>query len=132
MNKKTKIIVLVATVVLVLAALVAAWVAFGPQTTKGEKAITIEVIGKDGKSTVYELNTDAEYLRGALEETEGLTFADTDGYVNTINGVTADYSVDASYWAIYVNGEYGNYGINEQPVADGDAFKFEYTVYVAE
>lgn len=132
MNKKTKIVVITVAIVVVLAALVSAWVIFSPKASEGEKAITVEVVGKDGKSTVYNLNTDAEYLRGALEEIEDLTFEDSDGYVNTINGETADYSVDASYWAIYVNGEYGNYGINDQPVTDGDAYKFEYTFYIAE
>ena len=28
---------------------------------------------------------------------------------------------------VYINGEYCNYGISEQPVADGDVFKIEYT-----
>ena len=44
-----------------------------------------------------------------------------------INGVTADYNVDQSYWAFYVNDEYCNYGVDSQPVADGDVFRIEYT-----
>ena len=129
-NKKT--IMLAALVIVLVAALAVVALVFGPEITKGEKAITIEVVGKDGKSTVYELDTDAEYLVDAMNEAEGLTYEAADGYINTVNGVTADYSVDMSYWAIYVNGEYGMYGINDQPVADGDTFKLEYTVYVAE
>ncbi len=132
MNKKTKTIIFAALVVVLVAALAVVWTVFGPETTKGEKAVTVEVVGKDGKSTVYQINTDGEYLVDAMNEAKGLTFAYSDGYINTVNGVTADYSVDMSYWAIYVNGEYGMYGINEQPIADGDAFKIEYTVYVAE
>lgn len=129
-NKKT--IMLAALIIVLVAALAVVALVFGPEITKGEKAITIEVVGKDGKSTVYELDTDAEYLVDAMNEAEGLTYEAADGYINTVNGVTADYSVDMSYWAIYVNGEYGMYGINDQPVADGDTFKLEYTVYVAE
>lgn len=132
MNEKKKIFILIAVAVLLVAALAAVWIAFGPETTEGEKAITIEIVGKDGETTSYKLNTDAEYLVEAMNEAEGLTFEYADGYINTVNGVTADYSVDQSYWAIYVNGEYGMYGIDAQSVADGDVYKLEYTVYVAE
>ena len=38
----------------------------------------------------------------------------------------SDYAEDGAYWAIYVNGAYGEYGADSQPVADGDAFSFIY------
>ena len=66
-----------------------------------------------------------------MEEAKGLTFSgDESDYglmVVEINGVTADYNVDQSYWAFYVNDEYCNYGVDSQPVADGDVFRIEYT-----
>ena len=131
-TKKIVIGVIVLAVVIAILAVVA--VKFAPQTSEGSKEVTIEVFGSDGESVSYTIKTDAEYLRGAMEdaEDEGLTFSDTDGYVETVNGETADYSADSAYWAFYVNDEYCNYGINEQPVADGDAFKIEYTIYVYE
>ena len=65
-----------------------------------------------------------------LTENDEFTYEGTDSdygiMINTINGVTADYNVDGAYWAIYVNGEYGQYGADTQPVADGDAFQFVY------
>ena len=48
--------------------------------------------------------------------------------INKINGQSAVYDTDGAYWSIYVNGEYGQYGADSQPVNDGDAFKFEYTL----
>ena len=131
-TKKIVIGVIALVVVIVILAVVA--VKFAPQTSEGSKEVTIEVVGSDGESVSYTFKTDAEYLRGAMEdaEDEGLTFADTDGYVETVNDETADYSADGSYWAFYVNDEYCNYGIDEQPVADGDAFTIEYTIYVYE
>lgn len=101
---------------------------FGVKPVAGSKDITIEVINKANQSTVYELSTDAEFLRQAMEEAEGLTFEAADGMVLTVNGETADYSVDASYWAFYVNDGYCNYGIDTQPVMDGDSFSIQYTV----
>ena len=90
-----------------------------------------EVVNKASESTVYELSTDAEYLRQAMEEADGLTFEGTESeyglMISAINGEVADFSVDGGYWSFYVNEEYCNYGIDTQPVTDWDAFKIVYT-----
>lgn len=127
MKKNTKKILGVALLVVLIAAFALLWNNFSEKPVEGSKAITIEVIDDEAESTVYELKTDAEYLRQAMEEADGLEFSATDGMVDTVNGVKADYNVDASYWAFYINDEYCNYGIDEQPVEDGDAFKIVYT-----
>lgn len=130
MKKSVKIILGVSGVVVLIAALVAVWMIFGAKPQEGAKAITIEVINSADESTVYELNTDAEYLRQAMDEAEGLTYDGTESeygmMISTVNGEVADYNVDGSYWSFYVNGEYCNYGIDTQPVVDGDAFVIEY------
>ena len=106
---------------------------FSEKPVEGSKNITIEVVNSKEESKVYELKTDAEYLIEAMEEAEGLTFEGEEGEfgmsIMTVNGETADFNVDASYWAFYVNDEYCNYGVSEQPVEDGDAFAIVYTVY---
>ena len=83
--------------------------------------------------TSTKIPINAEYLRQAMEEADGLTFSGTESEfgltVITVNGETADYNTDGAYWAFYVNGEYCNYGIDTQPVAEGDAFSITYTVY---
>lgn len=135
-NKKISNVVKIIIGLIVLAALILGGIfiysKFGPKKLEGEKQITIEVVDNEGKSTVYELRTDAETLQEAMDEAEGLTYSGTEGQyglmIDTVNGVKADFSVDQSYWGFYVNGEYCNYGIKEQPVADGDAFKIAYTI----
>ncbi|MBR4445115.1 MAG: DUF4430 domain-containing protein, partial [Solobacterium sp.] len=47
-------------------------------------------------------------------------------FINAVNGLTADYDKDGAYWAIYVNGEYGSYGADQQPVTDKDTYSFVY------
>lgn len=130
MKKSLKIILGVVGVAALVAALVAVWMIFGAKPQEGAKEITIEVINSADESVIYELNTDAEYLRQAMDEAEGLTYDGTESeygiMISTINGEVADYNVDGSYWSFYVNGEYCNYGIDTQPVADGDAFVIEY------
>lgn len=130
MKKSVKIILGVSGVVVLVAALVAVWMIFGAKPQEGAKAITIEVINSADESTMYELNTDAEYLRQAMDEAEGLTYDGTESeygmMISTVNGEVADYNVNGAYWGFYVNGEYCNYGIDTQPVLDGDAFVIEY------
>lgn len=132
--KKSNKNIIIGAVVLValIAVLAVVYVIFGAKPAAGSKAITIEVVNQAQESTVYEVQTDAEYLRQAMEETEGLTFSGTESefglMVDTVNGERADYTLDGAYWSFYVNGEYCNYGIDSQPVLDGDAFAIMYTL----
>lgn len=130
MKKTLKIILGVTGVAVLIAALVAVWMIFGAKPQAGAKEITIEVINSADESTIYELDTDAEFLRQAMDEAEGLTYDGTESeygiMISTINGEVADYNVDGAYWSFYVNGEYCNSGIDTQPVMDGDAFVIEY------
>lgn len=128
---KKKILIAVGAFLATVAILVGIFIIFREKPVEGSKEITIEVINSKEKSTVYELKTDAEYLRQAMDEAKGLTYDGEDSQygfsVYTVNGETADFSVDQSYWAFYVNGEYCNYGIDTQPVEDGDEFQIIYT-----
>lgn len=126
-----KIAIAVAIVAVIAVIFGAVYVKFAPKASAGAKAVTVEVVDNNGTSAMYEVNTDAEYLRQVLEETEGLTVEGTESdyglMVETVNGVTADYNTDGAYWAFYVDGEYCNYGVDEQPVEDGQAYQIVYT-----
>ena len=129
---KKKLLGVVLVVVLVLG-LGFVYTKFSAKPVEGSKAITIEVIDDSQKSTSYELNTDAEYLREAMDEIDNVNYDGEEGpygfTIYSINGVTADFNTDGAYWCFYVNDEYCNYGIDDQPVNDQDHFKIEYTVY---
>ena len=132
MNKKKKIIAAV-VVIAVIAVFAGVYAAFGPKGILGTKTCTVEVVNKDGDVQSYGCKTKAEYLSGLMDELaedgyfsyEGTT-SDYGLYITSINGETADYSADGAYWAIYVNDEYGQYGADQQPIADGDTFRFVY------
>ncbi len=128
-----KKIVIAAAVLAVMAVLFGViYVNFAPKTVGGAKEITVEVVDDQKESQIYTVRTDAEYLRQALQETEGLTIEGTESdyglMVETVNGVTADYTADGAYWAFYVDGEYCSYGVDQQPVEDGQAYQIVYTV----
>ncbi|MDE6064771.1 MAG: DUF4430 domain-containing protein [Lachnospiraceae bacterium] len=125
-----KVLIGAAALIAVVAVLAVMFFVFREKPVQGRKSITIEVIDNTQSSTVYEVHTDAEYLRQAMEEAKGLEFSGTESeyglMVETVNGVTPDYSVDGAYWGFYVNGAYCNYGVDSQPVEDGDAFLIKY------
>ncbi len=117
--------------VIIIAALIAVYAIFGAKPTTGSKNITIEVINQTSQSTVYDVSTDAEYLKQAMDEADGLTYSGTESeygmMVEVVNGETAIYGENNAYWSFYVNGEYCNYGIETQPIANGDAFQIVFT-----
>ena len=129
---KGKKIIAVTLVAVLVAALAFVYVAYSEKTVEGMKHVTIEVIMADETTTVYEVDTDGEYLIDAMNDAEGLSFEGEEGIyglsVSTVNDVRADYTLDGAYWAFYVGGEYCNYGVSEQPVEDGDNFSIVYTV----
>ncbi|WP_405320093.1 DUF4430 domain-containing protein [Frisingicoccus sp.] len=133
-NKNNKkIIVGIIALIAVIALFFGLYTKFSPKAETGSKDVTIEVIDDKGSSTMYEVSTDAEYLRQAMEEAEGLEFSGEETEYGLtlmeVNGVVADFNVDGAYWSIMVNGEYGQYGADAQVVSDGDAFQLVYTVY---
>ena len=128
-----KLLAAIAVLVILIAIFYTVYRQFLPQPQNGEKSITITIIDDTGTEDTYALDTDAEYLLEALE-----TVADIDGEegpygytLYTVNDLTADFNTGNAYWAIYVNGEYGQLGISQQPVADGDAFTIAYETYAA-
>ena len=129
---KGKKILAVTLVAVLVAALAFVYVAYSEKTVEGMKHVTIEVVMADETTTVYEVDTDGEYLIDAMNDAEGLSFEGEEGIyglsVSIVNDVRADYTLDGAYWAFYVGGEYCNYGVSEQPIEDGDSFSIVYTV----
>lgn len=121
-----------AGLIAVAAALALIYSVFREKPAEGAKSIVIQVTGRSGETKDYGLRTDAEFLRQAMEEAEGLEFSGQESeygmVVDTVNGERADYATDGAYWGFYVNGAYCNYGIDTQPVEDGDVFGIVYTV----
>lgn len=131
MTENKKKIVSIGVLAAAVALLAVVFLAFRQKPVEGSKAITIEVVDNEQKNITYDVKTDAEYLRQAMEEANGLEFSGTESeygmMMTTVNGVTADYNVNGAYWSFYINGEYCNYGIDTQPVHDRDAFRIVYT-----
>lgn len=126
-NKKT----VIAIVVLVLLVAVAAvcWFLFSPRAVEGSKTIIVDVTHKDGQTNTFEIHTDAEYLREALEQED--LVAGTEGefglYMMTVDGETVDES-QQEWWGYTKSGEMVNYGIDTCPIEDGDHYEFTFNI----
>lgn len=132
MNSKAKKIIVAVFVVILVVVMAVVYIQFGEKAVEGSKNITISVVDSQQKVTEYELSTDSEYLRQAMEEADGLEFSGTESeygmMVEVVNGESAVFATDGAFWNFYVNGQYCNYGIDTQPIADGDAFEIVYTL----
>jgi len=45
--------------------------------------------------------------------------------VKSVNGITADYDVDQTYWAFYVNDAYATSGVDVTPIEAGAKYAFK-------
>ena len=126
-----KVIIGVACVAVLALVLFLVWRLAGPQskTVAGAKAVTVEVIHKDGSSKDFDLQTDEEFLGRAM--VEGGVVEDNQGayglYILTADGETADEG-NQEWWQITKSGEYLMTGADETPIADGDHFELALTV----
>ena len=131
MQKKTNnkgVIALVAVLVLAVVALIV-WQVNKPEVQQGGKEITVNVAHLNGEDTSYTITTDADYLRGALEQEDLIEGTESEYglYVLTVDGETADESKQ-EWWGYSVNGAFAELGVDSQPVADGDVYDFALNV----
>ena len=126
-QKKTTIIAIAVVVVLVIVALVC-WASFRPQALEGVKEISVTVTHSDGSARTEDFETTAQYLADALEGHIEIEGEDSEYglFVKTVDGEYAD-DTQGTYWMFDVNGAMGEYGVDTQPVADGDVYSF-YTI----
>ena len=110
------------------AVLLGIYFAFAPKGSAGEKTITVDVVMLDGSDTETTITTDAEFLRGALEQENMIEGTESDYglFVTTVNGVTADDSKE-QWWCFTKGGESLATGVDSTPIADGDAFEITLT-----
>jgi hypothetical protein len=108
------------------------WILNQPDSTAGEKTFTLTVIHGDGSEKVFTITSTQEFLADALLDEELIVESNSPGMYTTVDGETADYSVDQSYWAFYVGDEYAMAGMNDTPIVQDGEYKLAYTVYVEE
>lgn len=95
---------------------------------EGSKTVTVEVKAGDDMIT-FTVKTDKTTVGDALME-HNLIDGDESQYglyVKKVNGIVADYDIDQSYWAFYINGEYAMSGVDTTDIDESATYKLEYT-----
>lgn len=94
----------------------------------GAKTVMVEVRAEE-RSITFKINTDKETLSDALVE-HNLISGEKGAYglyVKVVNGITADYNINQSYWAFTKNGESMMSGVDGAEISDGEHYELVYT-----
>lgn len=97
-------------------------------TVMGEGATVFQfsVVDLEGNETKFEIHTDETTVGAALLKV-GLIEGEEGPYglyVKVVNGITAIYEEDGSYWAFYENGQYGATGVDLTDIDPNVAYSF--------
>ena len=93
----------------------------------GEGATTFTVkVTAENKTVTFTVKTDKETVGAALSEL-GLIDKGTETYYTIVNGITADYNTDQSYWAFYLGSDYASTGLDETNIDPATEYSLVYT-----
>lgn len=127
---KKKVLIAVGVVLLAVVAFFTYKYVIQPETQKGAKEVTIEVVNeKENVNEVITLNTDAEFLYDLLMENEeslGVTIEEQSfgPFLSGMKNYVANAD-DKEFFSIAINGEDAMVGIKEIPVKSGETYRFE-------
>lgn len=95
---------------------------------RGSRKLIVEVKA-DNQTVKFTVHTDEQTVGAALLANNLI-----DGeagayglYVKVVNGITADYDIDQSYWAFYIDGEYAMSGVDTTDISEGSVYCLERT-----
>ena len=91
----------------------------------GKKTITVEVTAEE-QTVTFTVKTDCDTVGAALLDL-GLIDGDQGPYgiyIKKVNGITADYDVDQTYWTFYVNGEMSMSGADMTAIDESAVYRF--------
>ena len=92
---------------------------------EGSKTFTFKVEVEEN-SVTFTIHTDADTVGKALLDLGLIEGEDSQYglYVKKVNDMLADYDVDQTYWAFYVNGEYAMSGVDTTAIVETDIYSF--------
>ena len=95
---------------------------------EGEKTVAVSVETPEG-TVKFTVHTDKDILGEALQDI-GLIKGEAGEYglyIKEVNGITADYDTNRSYWAFYINGEFAMSGVDTTEIDENAQYLLKYT-----
>ena len=102
-------------------------VADGAVVGEGSKSFQMEVTDADGKVVKFTVKSDADTVGAALLALGIIAGEDSQYglYVKTVNGITADYDKNQTWWGFYVDGAPASAGVDSADLVDGSTYGFK-------
>ncbi len=93
---------------------------------EGAKTLTVQVKAEDHQVT-FTIHTDQTTVGAAMMEHQLLEGEEqaTGLYLKKVNGITADWDVDKTYWAFYIDDAYAMTGVEKTDIEEGVTYRLE-------
>ena len=94
---------------------------------EGKNKFSFTVTDSDESVTEFEIHTDKKVVGEALLDL-GLIKGEEGPYglyVKEVNGISADFDKDGTYWAFYIDGEYAMSGVDLTEIEEGKVYSFK-------
>ncbi len=130
--KNKKMILAVIALAAVIALMAGLYMTTRPEAVEGSKQVTIQIVHKDGSEKNLEFATELEYLADLLLEKELATGYTSEEYgftIESVDGVTADWTADSAYWALYEGEEYAVTSAAGIVLVDGGIYRLVYETF---
>ena len=91
---------------------------------EGETKFFFTVMGQEGTETSFEIHTDKDIVGEALLELGLISGEESEfgHFVKSVNDIVADFEIDGTYWAFYVNGEYAMSGVDTTTIEEDASY----------
>ncbi|MDR2598790.1 MAG: DUF4430 domain-containing protein, partial [Oscillospiraceae bacterium] len=96
----------------------------------GNTTFQFEAVDNNEETTIWFVSTNEETVGAALLEV-GLIEGDVSAFglfVSKVNGLVADWDVNQSWWAFYIDSEMSMYGVDDVEINVESVYAFIYTI----
>ena len=91
---------------------------------EGKNSFTLEILDQSGNKITATINCDDTIVGDALQAYGIIAGEEAEYglYIKSVNGITADYDKDGTYWSFYINGEYAVAGVDMTEIENGATY----------
>lgn len=95
---------------------------------EGEKTVVVQVKAEE-QTVDFTIKTNQSTVGAALFEHKLIDGDEGEYglYIKVVNGITADFNKDKSYWAFYIDGEYATAGVDSTEITEDVTYQLVYT-----
>lgn len=110
--------------ILVIIGMAVSYYLFKPQGVEGTKNISVKVVHKDGTEKDYEITTQEQFLRGALDSIKLIDGRESDYglFLTVVDNEEAD-SNNKEWWCVKKDGQMISFSLESQPILDGEKYE---------